>query len=398
MKTFLLFLFTISLTYASNIKVGDVSIEEKGTYGKLTIQLSEKLSGWPEVKVKGKYLQISIPEAMVWPKIEKNFTAIKPFDAKLMAYQFDKNLVRVRAVFPESIESIKESVDLQLKGKKIIVNYLNNFKRSRKVSRSPAIEKTTKKKSVDSFDESYLDKLLKQKEEKRNIGLKEQAKPLLGEKEILNTNGSYLNDSKRGEDKKDEVKLSLSSSTKNLVKEKGSNFSLLSYVGKFVGFLSLVLLIFYGFVTVLKRGAFKKSKLGFLNSTKIIEVLNTTYIGQKRSMLLIRAHNQVFLVGSSEKGLHMISELRDVNGLLKEGEKQVGGSNFDTTLSDEESRGKDFKLKELLEGTSHEKEDASENIALNAIESEMKKAKESDSSRFSDQIKNKIKNLKPLRQ
>jgi len=292
MKTFLLFLFTISLTYASNIKVGDVSIEEKGTYGKLTIQLSEKLSGWPEVKVKGKYLQISIPEAMVWPKIEKNFTAIKPFDAKLMAYQFDKNLVRVRAVFPESIESIKESVDLQLKGKKIIVNYLNNFKRSRKVSRSPAIEKRTKKKSVDSFDESYLDKLLKQKEEKRNIGLKEQAKPLLGEKEILNANGSYLNDSKRGEDKKDEVKLSLSSSTKNLVKEKGNNFSLLSYVGKFVGFLSLVLLIFYGFVTVLKKGAFKKSKLGFLNSTKIIEVLNTTYIGQKRSMLLIRAHNQ----------------------------------------------------------------------------------------------------------
>lgn len=387
MKALLIFaLFTTSI-FASKIKVTDVAFEDQGKEGKMVISLEEKLDDFPELVVKNNFVQVVIPGSFVWPKIEKSFTVANNFDSKLMAYQFDKNRVRVRAVLPNQIEDQKTKVALQLKGKNIVVTFPKQVtKQQNVVGRAPAINKKqlaqfnagkAPKASADSYDESYLDKLLKQKEENIKLDKKPAA---LGATE------------KAPSVAEDKVNLALSGQ-----KKEAQGFSLTSYVGKFVGFLALVLLLFYGVVTLMKKGAFNKSKLGFLNSTKIIEVLNTTYIGPKRSMLLIRAHNQVFLVGSSEKGLHMISEIKDTNGLFKEGEKQISGSNFDTTLGKANEAPKDFKLKDFLaEAPEETTEESEENIALKAIEKEMYKAKESQKVKFSDQIKSKLKDLKPL--
>jgi len=156
-------------------------------------------------------------------------------------------------------------------------------------------------------------------------------------------------------------------------------------------------------VALFKKGAFKKGKLGFLNSTKIVEVLNTTYIGPKRSLLLIRAHNQIFLVGSSEKGLHMISEVDGLSGIFKDGEKEISGSNFDTNLETAEQKNPTFKLKEFLNQDSVEGDDATENFALAAVAQELDSKDKEQSNKdkpvkvkFSQQIKNKVKDLKPL--
>lgn len=385
MKALLIFALLTTSVFASKIKISDIAFEDLGKEGRLVISLEEKLDGFPELKVKSNYVQVAIPGAFVWPKIEKSFTVKKNFDSKLMAYQFNKDRVRVRAVLPTQMENIKNKVALQLKGKSIVVTFPKPITKPKKVvGRAPALNKKDladlnagrKPSSAEAYDESYLDKLLKQKEE--NIELKN--KPL-----------GAKNSQTAPSVTEDKVNLALSGQEK-----KKAGFSLMGYVGKFVGFLALVLLLFYGVVTLLKKGAFKKSKLGFLNSTKVIEVLNTTYIGPKRSMLLIRAHNQVFLVGSSEKGLHMISEIKDTNGLFKEGEKQLSGSNFDTTLGTANEAPKDFKLKDFLDTPDEEKDQGEENIALEAIEKEMAKAKESQKVKFSDQIKSKIKDLKPL--
>jgi flagellar biogenesis protein FliO len=369
-------IFTTLTTYANKAKVLNVTFEDKGREGRLVVELDRELADFPELSVKDNFVQVAIPGSFVWPKIEKKFSVNKSYDSKILAYQFDKEKVRIRAILPQNMESKTDRIALVLKGKKIIVNFPKNKTVLSNPGRAPALAPASRralaKKDSSVYDESYLEKLLKEKEAVIDIK-KPQAKGKLPAKN-------------------DSVSIIQAAQTK-----KKNEFSLSSYAGKFVGFLALVLLLFYGIVTLLKKGAFSKSKLGFLNSTKVIEVLNTTYIAPKRSLLLIRAHKQVFLVGSSEKGLHMISEVNDMSGLFKEGEKNLSGSNFDSSLGVANSEEKSFKLKDFLDNEGEkENNDGTDSVALRAIEKEMVAAKESHKVKFSDQIKSKLKDLKPL--
>jgi flagellar biogenesis protein FliO len=382
---FLACLIFMIQAFAEKAKVLDINFDDKGREGKVTIKLDREIKGFPELSVKDNFVQVSVPGSFVWPKIEKKFSLKKSFDSKLMAYQFDKSRVRVRAILPKGLEGKAEQVSLQLKGNSIVVSFPKSKVAIRNVGRSPAvIGKPVIAKKANDYDESYLDKLLKEKEQKLEAP---KAKK-------VESRGSFLASNEKGQKvQKDQVNLALSGNEK-----KQSNFSLTTYAGKFVGFLALVLLLFYAIVTFFKKGAFSKGKLGFLNSTKMVEVLNTTYIGPKRSLMLIKAHKQVFLVGSSEKGLHMISEINDMNGIFKEGEKQISGSNFDSNLDVATKEEPTFKLKDFL-GAEEEKTEefgATDNAALRAIEREMVAAKDSTKVKFSDQIKNKVKGLKSL--
>ncbi|MCF8058695.1 MAG: flagellar biosynthetic protein FliO [Bacteriovoracaceae bacterium] len=373
----LAFILTILSAQADKAKVLNVTFEDIGNEGRLIVQLDRELADFPELSVKNNFVQVAIPSSFVWPKIEKKFSVIKSFDSKILAYQFDKEKVRVRAILPQNMENKADRVALVLKGKNIIVNFPKNKTVLNDAGRSPALAPASRealaKKDPGVYDESYLDKLLKEKDSREEV-----KKPQAKIESVLPV-------------KKDTVTVTQAAQSKN------EGFSLSSYAGKFVGFLALVLLLFYGVVTLLKKGAFGKNKLGFLNSTKVIEVLNTTYIAPKRSLLLIRAHKQVFLVGSSEKGLHMISEVNDLNGLFKESEKQLSGSNFDSSLGKANDDNKSFKLKEFLDSGSEEEINPTEDsAALRAIEKEMAAAKESHKVKFSDQIKSKLKDLKPL--
>jgi flagellar biogenesis protein FliO len=120
----------------------------------------------------------------------------------------------------------------------------------------------------------------------------------------------------------------------------------MGYIGKFVAFLSMLLLGFYGVLQLFKKGIIKKGNLGFLNSTKLVEVLSTTHVAPKRSLMMVRAHKQVFLVASSETGIQYLSEIKDVAGLLKEGEKAIAGSNFDSEFTVAEKIEKEFRMKD----------------------------------------------------
>ena len=153
------------------------------------------------------------------------------------------------------------------------------------------------------------------------------------------------------------------------------------YIGKFSAFLGVVLLMFFGVVILFKKGMAKKGKLGFLNKMKPVEVLSTTYLGPKKSLLLIKAHNQVLLLGSSETGINFLTEVENTTDLMKEGETHVLGKNFDTTLDKEEGKEKEFKLK---------------NAEENSLDKLLGENKEEKKEKISDQIKKKIQNLKSL--
>ena len=183
-----------------------------------------------------------------------------------------------------------------------------------------------------NYDESYLNKLLAEKEVIKNK-VSSDRKNIKSESAVP----------KRSES--DSVKLTYSSP----VKTKESNFSIWSYVSKFVGFLLLMIGGIYGAFFFLKKGALKKSKINFLNSEKHIEVVSKHFLSHKRNLMLVRVANQVFLVANHEHGMEYLSEIREPGKLLKDVEMDIVGDNFSAALNKNEEESKEFNLKEVIE-------------------------------------------------
>jgi flagellar biogenesis protein FliO len=385
------FCFLTSFSLWAGVKLNDIELQNQGENLILKLNMKQTTKDLPELLIRDKMIQVSLPNSFVWPKIEKTISLKQAYDTKILAYQFDKETVRVRAMLPYSLNGKETSVNLIVKGKDFYVSLpkpkgvalLLPAGGKIKLKRAPAIVKrkdNAQKIKKQIYDEKYLAELLKDKEMAPDLP-----------KEVT-SDFSQQNDTTMAgtqeKTKQDMVKSALSGTKKDAK----SPFSLAGYIGKFVAFLALVLVLFYGLVTVLKKGAFRKGKLGFLNSTKAVEVLSTTYIAPKRSLLLIKAHNQVFLVGSSEGGLNLISEVNGTAGVIKEGEAAIAGDNFDTNLNVANVNEKDFKLKDIL---SSEKDLAGTQYLPDHLK-EKSAQKTKDKVSLSDQIKHKVKGLKPL--
>ncbi len=371
----LVLLITFTLLVGSNAfaksKVRSIEYKsDRNQQGTLVIDLKGPLSETPELLVKDNMIQVSVPDSFVWPKIEKKISVKKDFDATVLAYQFNKETVRVRTMLPFSLKGKEAGVNVTLKDRQIVINFPRG-KVIQKVSNSKS------SKSVTAYDETYLEELLKNKKTMQ----KEYGSELAPAGTTANKARTAV--------KEDQVKMALSAQDKKSDNSSKSSFSVMSYIGKFVAFLGVVLLLFYGVVTLMRKGVMKKGKLGFLNNQKMVEVLSTTYVAPKKSVMMVRAHNQVFLVGSSDAGLQPLGEISDVSGLLKDGEKKVAGNNFDTSLFDADNGNKEFKLKDMTEAKTEETTDGNPSLAAllaeNTIEEKVK---------LSDQIKNKVKNLK----
>jgi flagellar biogenesis protein FliO len=381
--TFLLVFHSSIVMAGGKVQIKDVNYQRLGAkQGMISISLKGNLKDAPKLTIKDNIIQVALRGAYVWPKINKKITVNKRFDASLVAYQMDKEVTRVRAILPFSLKGMENQIFLSERNGKIELNFPKLGKRTGRVLALGTVgdvRAAKKKVSPSSYDESYLQKLLKDQASVPEVKIQKRAKNKNGKAKVV----SFL-DKPTPKNKVDSVTMALAGREKSAK----SGFPIGEYIGKFIAFLALVLLLFYGVVSLMKKGVFKKGKLGFLNNTKAVEVLNTTYVGPKRSVLMIRAHNQVFLVGSSEKGMHSLGEIKDVSGLLKTGEKDISGSNFDTNLGTAEEGEKEFRLKEVLSEVAVTNES---NSSTALVKSEVK-----DKVRFSDQIKNKVKGLKPL--
>lgn len=499
---------TLAQTHPGWTKVNEVEYGEvnNGSIGRLLIDLDSSVTVRPELKIDNYILQVTLGNAYVWPKIEK----IVPLDGgalenknaqgrnlsvTILAYQFEKKVVRIRAILPYNLEKVKDKIDLVIKGRQLWVDVpvkgltsvpkdesaskvpghnsfvssplSNNLANNPKgVSANNSTNNTNNTKSdlefkgekgVDpaSYDEEYLKKLLKENQKSRRLDKnsnlnnsntnnssttnKEKSNLEAGVDNnttgkssinLSNVNSNNLESemgktSSKSEDGNSEgptnkiLDKSESSdeqgqanqanqggasekelSTKKHSKNSGilNNSSYGQYVFKFTLFTVLVLGLFYILVTIFKKSVVGRGKLGFLSNGPMVTVLSSNYIAPKRSLITVKVHNQVFLLGNSEQGIHMLAEINDVPGILKNGEKFVTGSNFDNSVDEagkQDNLEERVKLKKMEQGA--EVENVNDLGAARSIEVPVKeKSRVKDIVRFSEQIRKKVRNLRPL--
>ena len=85
------------------------------------------------------------------------------------------------------------------------------------------------------------------------------------------------------------------------------NVSVYWSLAKLLTALVVVVAGIYGFLYILKR--MMGSKLSGNRDEKIIEVLETTYVAQKKSVSLIRYADRAVLVGVADSGINVLAEL-----------------------------------------------------------------------------------------
>lgn len=366
-----------SISAHAGVKVTSLDLTTTESNGFVNITLEGRSGELPDVKVYGKTIEITLSDAEAFNSIFKNVRG-----AQLSANVLNGKAI-VKAVLPYDINS--SGVDLGWKNKNIEVIFprgkVARVESDRPVTPAKPVEtkKVEKPATVlakvenqvvkEKLNEEYLNNLMKEETTKA-----EQAKV---------------------EEKKDEINVKQSAIAKTEVAQtaapvpavKSDSFSMAGYAVKFMVFLAMVLGLFYGVVQLLKKGVFNRGKLGFLNNTQMIQVLSTTYIAPKRSLMVVKAHKQIFLVSNSESGIQFLSEMTDTTGLIKEGEKQVTGTNFDLNLGSAEISTTDsaFKIKENI----NESTPIPEEKGIAALTAK-------DIVKFSDELKKKAKKLKPI--
>ena len=368
----------LSLGANAGVKVTSVDLTTNGNTGSVSVGLDGRSQELPDLRVYGNTIEIVLPQASAFNGISKNVRG-----AMLSANALNGKAI-VRAVLPYEVNA--ETVNLSWKSNGIEVSFPRGGARVRtsavvapapvemKMPKAEIIVAKTEKEVKEApknqkvlkeaLDEDYLNKLMKENTPKKEAPTAQA---------------------------KDEVRIQQSATVKaNVLPSKVTdNFSFAGYAAKFTVFLALVLGLFYGIVQILKRGVFKRGKLGFLNNDKMIEVLSTTYVGPKKSLMIVRAHKQLFLVSNSESGLQFLSEMKDTTGIIKEGEKFITGSNFDTNLNFMENATGDnepaVKLKENIQESTPIEEP--KGIAAMAAQ---------DIVKFSDELKKKAKKLRPI--
>jgi flagellar biogenesis protein FliO len=364
----------LGLTFLTTLVQAEVkikSMELDATSDKvatLKVHFTGDMNTTPELNIGKDHVQVVVNGATVWPKIEKKAHLTSANDSTLMAYQFDKNLVRARAIIPLNLIGNEKSVTMKRKTGYIEVTFPKNAQATNITA--------TNENNKDQYDESYLETLTQEKKS-------EVQKTEVAVTKTSNANSKVINDV-MAPSNKDVVTTAQAAPTV----EAKPTFSIISYVGKFVAFLGVVLLLFYGVVQLMKKGVLGKGKLGFLNNTNLVEVLSTTYIAPKRSLMLVKAHKQIFLVSNSETGLQFLSEITDTTGLVKQGEREALGTNFDTDLDTatvNENADKKIKLKQMIAATDTYSDDLSKMVMPNE-----------DKVSFSSELKKKMKGLKPL--
>ncbi len=402
-KMFAISLLALSVSSfaLAGVKVTSVDLTTNGSTGYVNIAIDGRSNDLPDVKVYGKMIEVTLANADGFGAIFKNVRG-----AQLSANSLNGKAV-IKAILPYEVSA--NSVELGFKNSAIEVMFprgngskanVTNYEGTAATPKDiqpvnpaqPVVEKknnpvtkidqkTENKVSKDILNEDYLNKLMKEENAPKKEDISTNTATEV-EADVINTKQSAVAkiDNKINDSKNPSVPKAIRSS---------DNFSFAGYAAKFALFLALVLGLFYGVVQLLKKGVFKKGKLGFLNNAQMIEVLSTTYVAPKRSLMIVKAHKQIFLVANSESGLTFLSEMTDTNGLIKEGEKLVTGTNFDLNLGKAESLSEEETLIKL-------KENILESTPVNEEKGLSKIAVAKDIVKFSDELKKKAKKLKPI--
>lgn len=392
MKNVLLIGFMLTSFMAqAGVKVSSLELKSSGTNGAVVIGLDGHSSDQPDMKISDSVIELTIPGADKFTTLNKKRTLNNRLDTALFAENKDGSAV-IKVTLPYSLKGHTESVALTWKNNNIEIVFPNDklaakavipretpkAKPEAKPSATAVVANAAASKiTKDVLDEDYLNKLVKEQN-----GIKKEADQASAKTPAAAPAEDKIQAKQSSIIRETHVRPSTTAGT--------NGFSFAGYALKFTVFLALVLGLFYGIVQVMKRGVFKRGKLGFLTNSQMIEVLSTTYIAPKRSLMVVKAHKQVFLVSSSESGLQFLSEITDTSGIIKETEKFITGNNFDTDFDESD--------KEFLESKIKLKENIMESTPIKDNGSALSKVSEAtkDIVKFSDELKKKARKLKPL--
>ena len=322
-------------------RVSSVSLGEEGGAATMTVRFKGGLAGPPEAAVvRGRIVQVSLPGAVVWPRIERA-VPVGGGEARVMAYQYTRDVVRARAVLPYDVGAGAPAVSERPGAVEL------------SFAAAPAGASAAAP-GADAYDESYLEGLLSDREIEGMASAADAA-------DAADAAAGASPPAPAG----DLVGVRMSG------RDRGALASLLPYLGRFGALLGAALLAFLLLAWGLKRTVFSRGRLGFLSGTRVVQVLDRTAIAPRRTIVTVRAHGQVLLVGVDDKGMHFLAEVRDPAGLVKEGERRIAGDNFDTRVEDASAAGRDFPLKGALDGPAPKE-------------------------RIADRIRKKVKDLKSL--
>lgn len=388
-------LIFIPLMAQAGVKLSSLELRPAGTNGAFVVGLAGYSSQQPDLQINGQVIELTIPDAEQFTALDKKRTLINKLDTSLTAENKNGAAV-IRVTLPYSLQGQTDSVALTWKNNNIEVVFPKLGKATAVAPKAIArIAKTTIpvpaaafKINKDSLNEDYLNQLVKEQNAikaaqaekiENNAPAVAVVAPAKAEDTITAKQASIIRETHKREP------LPGAPAASN-----GNEFSFAGYALKFTVFLALVLGLFYGIVQVMKRGVFKRGKLGFMNNTQMIEVLSTTYVAPKRSLMVVKAHKQIFLVSNSETGLQFLSEITDTTGILKQAEKHIAGSNFDSDFDASETGYGDAKIKI--------KENIMESTPVKDPTTALSKVSEAtkDIVKFSDELKKKAKKLKPL--
>ena len=380
----------------AGVKVTSLNLRTDGPIGYISVAVNGRSNELPDIKVYKNVIEMTLSQADAFGAITKNISG-----AVLSANTLNGKAL-IKATLPYEVAA--DSVNLNWKNNSIEVSFPRN--RNNKAAAAAAImpaattvafaltpttapvkeikqpvmevKKAASSVSKDHLNEDYLNKLMNEEKVPKVVAVPAPKMEL----------------------KKDEIKVQQSAVAKPLATTAGTskgipskatdNFSFAGYALKFTVFLALVLGLFYGVVQLLKKGVFSRGKLGFLNNGQMIQVLSTTYVSPKRSLMIVKAHKQIFLVANSESGLEFLSEMKDTSGLIKEGEKAVTGTNFDLNFATADLN------TNVEESTIKLKENILESTPVNEEKGLSKLAVAKDIVKFSDELKKKARKLKPI--
>jgi flagellar biogenesis protein FliO len=313
------------------------------------------------------YIQLILKEHFIWPKFEeKRFVKINNENVSLtiLGYQFDKETVRVRIVFDEfekldflnNINPVLKRLDNQ-----VMLNFEINalyFNRSNSTNEDGKNDIEKIKGIVDPLI-SKNDSLKKYQGIEKNLIVKEKIK----------------NESNK-----------FSSNSRNDFK---------TYLIKYVVVLIAIISIFILLVQLFKKGILEKTKLSFLSSKSLINVMTQVYVAPKKSLMLVKIQDQIFLLSNAENGISFISEIKNPQLAIKETELNITGENFDSGLIKAENDPK-IESKVKLKNERYSEMLNEDEINLTRV-SQIKKIKNNENYErvsFSDQLKGKLKGLK----
>lgn len=355
MLTLIFKMLTFSFLSWGAVTVNGIKYFTNGKNLQIDFQYDGRISARPQLTLNEKNIVInwpaaslvanaSYPKEMLNPKIEAdglNLSFVK-LDDKLyhtdkMSWRVQDNTISVMIPlsemqsFASSSSNTFENSKKNFAPKNIAITTSWNSQEIKKTREAKEIPvKPVNNIAVKKADQDYLSYLLSSVDKKNEISdqvkvidkkpedtqVKKFAEPVF---HAVDSNGQKIDQNE-----------------KNLHKVEGISYT--SYLVKMILVLSGILAAIFLLAKLFKKIVVGKNKLGFLHNSKVVEVLNTTYLSPKKQLLLVKVYDQVLLLSSSENGVTFLSEVKNLSDVLKMGEQEVTGKNFDTDLSLQENK------------------------------------------------------------